>query len=208
MSKIKIEPAPGMRGPHFPILCGHPTVLVGADVDGKPDFAAVAWVGVAASSPPAIAIALQPHRYSLKGIRQNMTFSVNIPSTDLVKETDYCGLVSGAKADKVKDCGFKVFYGKLGNAPLIEQCPVNHACEVAAMLPLGSHTLVVGRIVETHISEECLTDGRPDIGKIRPFFFTTSRKYHALGEVIGDAFKTGSTINPAKAEETLKQFKK
>ena len=53
-----------------------------------------------------------------------------------------------------------------------------------------------------------MTDGRPDVSKIKPFFFTTARKYHALGEIIGDAFKTGGTVNPAKAEETLKQFRK
>ncbi|GAG86600.1 unnamed protein product, partial [marine sediment metagenome] len=92
-------------GPH-PMLWPHPTVLVGADVDGKADFAAVAWTGVAAGTPPAVSIALQHHRYSLKGIRHNLTFSVNVPSRELVRETDYCGLISGAKTDKVRDCKF------------------------------------------------------------------------------------------------------
>ncbi|MFC1921177.1 hypothetical protein ACFLYQ_05585, partial [Chloroflexota bacterium] len=59
-----------------------------------------------------------------KGIKQNMTFSVNVPSADLVKETDYCGIESGSKADKVAVCKFDVFYGKLETAPMVEQCPV------------------------------------------------------------------------------------
>ncbi len=154
-----------------PMLWPHPTVLVGASVDGRPDFAAVAWAGVAAGNPPAVTIGLQHHRHSLKGIRQNMTFSVNIPSTDLVKETDYCGIISGAKTDKVKDCGFKVFYGGLKTAPLIEQCPINLECQVMHILNLGSHALVVGRVVETYISEDCLTDDKPDMAKVRPFVF-------------------------------------
>jgi flavin reductase (DIM6/NTAB) family NADH-FMN oxidoreductase RutF len=204
MSKIKLELSAGLA----PILCAHPVVLTGAQVDGKPNFAAVAWTGVAASNPPAITIALQPHRYTLKGIRTNMTFSVNIPSTAIVNETDYCGIVSGSKSDKVADCHFKVFYGKLDTAPLIEQCPVNHACEVVQILKLGSHELIVGRIVESYISDDCITDGRPDVGKIRPFLFTLSAKYHALGDTVGDAFRTGQAINPARVNEAKEEFRK
>ena len=183
-------------GPH-PMLWPHPTVLVGADVDGKADFAAVAWTGVAAGTPPAVAIALQHHRYSLKGIRQNLTFSVNIPSRELVRETDYCGIISGAKTDKVRDCKFKVFYGKTAGAPLIEQCPINIECEVLHILNMGSHALVIGKVVETHVSEDCLTDGQPDMNKVRPFVFVPG-KYYAIGEAFADAFSVGKEIKKIK----------
>jgi flavin reductase (DIM6/NTAB) family NADH-FMN oxidoreductase RutF len=143
-------------------LVGTPTVLIGAVVEGQVDFVTVGAIGIAANNPAAFSIALQPQRHSLKGIRQNMAFSVNIPSTDLVKATNYCGSVSGAKADKVKACQFEVFYGKPTAAPLIAQCPVNHACEVLHILNLGSHYFIIGRIVETFMSEDCLTDGRLD----------------------------------------------
>jgi flavin reductase (DIM6/NTAB) family NADH-FMN oxidoreductase RutF len=178
-----------------PMIWPHPTVLVGAMTDGKPDFAAVAWTGVAAHNPPTVTIGLQPQRYSLKGIYQNRTFSVNIPSVDQVRETDYCGLVSGADSDKVKDCKFKVFYGNLKTAPLIEQCPINMECEVLHILNLGSHHLVVGKITETHFSEDCLTESFPDITKVKPFIFGY-RKYHIVGEAFADAFKVGWEINP------------
>jgi flavin reductase (DIM6/NTAB) family NADH-FMN oxidoreductase RutF len=194
MSKKKLGPQP--------MIWPHPTVLVGANVDGKPDFAAVAWAGVAAGSPPSVAIGLQPHRYSLKGIYQNRTFSVNIPSADLVKETDYCGLVSGADTDKVKDCKFKVFYGNLNTAPLIEQCPINLECEVSHLLNLGSHILVIGKVIETYFSEDCLTDDKPDIKKVKPFAFGPGG-YLAIGEVIAEAFKVGREIKgkPKKVQK-------
>jgi flavin reductase (DIM6/NTAB) family NADH-FMN oxidoreductase RutF len=193
MAKIIMETGKGT----VPILPACPTVLVGAMVEGRVDFATVAWTGVAASVPPTICIALQHHRHSLKGIRQNMSFSVNIPSTELVKETDYCGIVSGSKSDKAADCLFTVFYGKSSSAPLIQQCPINHVCEVVQILNLGSHELVVGRIVETHISEECLTGDRPDALKIKPFLFANG-KYFSLGEYQADAFRSGSSINKDK----------
>ena len=171
-----------------------PTVLVGANVDGKPNFMAVAWCGVANSVPPMLSIAVQHQRYTLKGIGQTGEFSINVPSVDLVKEADYCGIVSGSKVNKVDICGFKVFYGNLENAPLIEQCPVNLELRVVQTLDLGSHELVIGRVEETHVSEECLTDGRPDVTKIRPFIFTTARKYYAFGEMIATAFSVGREL--------------
>jgi flavin reductase (DIM6/NTAB) family NADH-FMN oxidoreductase RutF len=173
-----------------------PALLVGANVDDKPNFMAVGWGGIVNGEPPMISVALRHQRYTLKGIKQNMTFSVNIPSTSLVKETDYCGIISGTKVNKAKVCRFKVFYGKLNNAPLIEQCPVNLECKVMHILDLGSHSLVIGRIEETHVSDSCLTDGKPDVNKIKPFSYTTApaSQYQALGEVVAKAFSIGKEL--------------
>jgi flavin reductase (DIM6/NTAB) family NADH-FMN oxidoreductase RutF len=180
-----------------------PTTLVGANVNGKPSFMAVAWAGIACAEPPSISVALRHPRYTLKGVHQNMTFSVNIPSVDLVKETDYCGIVSGADTDKVKDCKFKVFYGTLESAPLIEQCPVNLECEVQHILNLGSHSLVIGKIVQTHVSEDCLTDGKPDVRKINPIIFIPrpSSEYDSVGKKVANPFNVGKNLK-RKTEKT------
>ena len=173
-----------------------PTFLVGANVAEKPNFMAVAWGGIANAEPPMISVAIRHSRYTLKGIKQNGTFSVNIPSVDMVAETDFCGIESGDRLDKSDVCGFKVFYGKLKTAPLIEQCPVNLECQVEHSLDLGTHSLVIGRIVETHASEDCLTNGKPDVAKMKPFIFTTSpvTDYHAFGNVIARAFSVGKQL--------------
>lgn len=170
-----------------------PIVLVGANVDDKPNFLAVGACGIANAEPPMISVAIRHNRYTNKGIRQNMTFSVNLPSRDMVKETDYCGIVSGAQVNKVEVCQFKIFYGKLKNAPLIEQCPVNLECKVAHILDLGSHSLVIGRVEESYTSDNCLTDGKPDINKIQPLAWARrlSDQYYALGEVVAKSNSVG-----------------
>jgi flavin reductase (DIM6/NTAB) family NADH-FMN oxidoreductase RutF len=182
-----------------PMLSLHPTVLIGAEVEGKPDFAAVAWITVAAGTPPSIAIALNEARHSLKGIEAHKAFTVNIPGTSLVKETDYCGLISGARTDKVKDCQFRVFYGEV-RAPFIEQCPVNIGCSVEQMIKMGSHYLVAGPIKEIMVSDDCMTDGRPDPEKIDPFIFVGYPKgsYYRIGELLAPAFKIGREIKDTR----------
>jgi len=173
-----------------------PALLVGANVNNKPNFMTVAWGGIANGEPPMISVAIRHTRYTLSGIKQNLTFSVNLPSADMVREVDYCGLIHGSEVNKVEVCRFKVFYGKLGNAPLIEQCPINLECKVAHILDLGSHSLVVGGIEETYISEDCLTNGKPDVNKIKPLSYIRApgRRYQVLGEVIAKAFSIGEEI--------------
>lgn len=192
MNKTKID--------IMPLLFPHPTVMVGADVGGKPDFVTVAWITIACGTPPWMAIALNRVRHSLKGIHQTMTFSVNIPGTALVKETDYCGIATGAKTDKAKDCNFKVFYGEVAGAPFIEQCPVNIGCTAEHILKLGSHYLIAGPIKEILVSEDCMTDGKPDASKIDPIIYMTypAGTYNKVGEFLGPAFRIGKEIKDIK----------
>lgn len=177
-----------------------PALLVGALVNGKPNFMTAAWGGIANSEPPMISVAIRHGRYTRKGISESLTFSVNIPSVDMVKAVDYCGVTSGAEVDKAETCRFKVFYGKLSNAPLVEQCPVNLECRVVHTLDLGSHSLIVGRIEETHITQSCLTNGEPDVNKIKPLVYITdpASQYQTLGEFVAKAFSVGREI---KSEE-------
>jgi flavin reductase (DIM6/NTAB) family NADH-FMN oxidoreductase RutF len=188
MAKVAI----GARTLLYPL----PAVLVGANVDGKPNFSTYAWCGIVNSRPPMLSVAFQHHRVTLKGVKQNGTFSVNIPSADLVKETDYCGLVSGTEADKVAVCKFSVYYGTLATAPLIRECPINLECRALHSLNLGSHQMVVGQIEEIYATDSCLTDGEPDVNKIRPFLWVTrpTNQYWTLGTPIGEAFSIGQQV--------------
>jgi len=185
MKKVKLGPQT--------LLYPMPAVLVGAQVKGKPNFMTAAWCGIVASTPPAISVALRPARYTLDGISANNTFSINVPSADLVEKVDYCGIYSGHKVDKSQI--FKVDYGKLHTAPLIQECPVNLECQVIHALELGSHILFIGEIIETYVNENCWTDDKADPAKIDPLIYSTvARQYQRLGEVVGRAWEVGKKV--------------
>ncbi len=188
MVKIQIDPKA--------IVYPQPVVLVGATVNNKPNFMVVAAYGMANNDPPMVSISLRHSKYTLIGLKQNMSFSVNIPSISLIKETDYCGIVSGSKVDKAKILKFNVFYGKLANAPLIEQCPVNLECTVMHILNLGSNAFILGLVEATHIAEYCLTDGKPDVEKVKTFSYIgrPTSQYRAIGEIIGKPSSIGREL--------------
>jgi len=68
-------------------------------------------------------------------------------------------------------CRYEVFYGDLETAPLIRECPINLECKMTHSLDFGSHCLVVGEMIEAHVDEDCLTDGKPDPERIDPLIF-------------------------------------
>ena len=182
MEKVKLGPQT--------LLYPMPAVLVGSKVSERPNFMTAAWCSIAAYKPPALSVALRKERYTLKGVKEQGTFSINVASADLVQKVDYCGIYSGKNRDKSQL--FQVFYGVLETAPLIRECPLNLECKEIHSLDLGSHTLVIGEIVETYISEGCLTDGKADPEKIDPLVYTPAvNRYHRLGEVIAGAFHIG-----------------
>jgi len=176
-----------------------PILIVGANVMGKANFFEVGGGGLVSTEPPMVALPIRHQRYTLKGILENRSFSVNIPSVKLVKEADYCGIVSGTEVDKVKDCNFNVFYGKLNTAPMIEQCSINMECSVVHILGSNSHAIVIGQIDGTYISQDLLVDGKPDFNKLSPLlWFVDKAEYVTIGEVIGKSHSSGNELKTTR----------
>ena len=169
-----------------------PMVIAGAVVDGKANFMAVGWVSRVNFKPPMIAVALGPH-YTNQGIEAQKEFSINIPGIDLLEKTDYCGIVTGKTTDKSRL--FDVFYGALQGAPLISECPVCMGCRLHETVRLPVNTLYIGEIIEVFSEERFLTDGNPDIRKIRPFTLTMpDNSYWTVGEPAGKAWSAGKAL--------------
>ena len=170
------------------LLYPMPTVLVGANVGGKPNYMTAAWCGMACMAPPMIAVAINHARHTLKGIEENKTFSINVPSTKQVVETDYCGIVTGTRADKSKV--FENFYGKLKTAPMANECSLSLECKLFNTMDCGSHVLVVGEIIETYASKEVAIGESPDVKKVDPVIYANG-KYYKIGDFLTDAFSAG-----------------
>ena len=182
MEKIKIDNSTRV----FPM----PMVVVGAVADGRINYLAVAWVCWVNSNPPMIGVALGKGHHTNKSIREHKEFGISIPSVDLIKAVDYVGLVSGAKVDKSKV--FESFKGQLQYAPMVRNCPLTLECKVVTKTDLPSNEFFIGEIVGVYTEERYLTDGKPDIKKIKPFMLTMpDSRYREVGEIIGNAWSIG-----------------
>ncbi|THB75620.1 MAG: flavin reductase family protein [Desulfobulbaceae bacterium] len=168
-----------------------PTTLVGTTVDNKPNFLTVAHVGILTHEH--LSIGLGKIHYSNAGIHENKTFSICIPPQELLVETDYCGIVTGKKADKSRL--FELFHGTLEGAPMIKECPVNMELKLHEVLDYETHDVFIGEIVGTYVDESVLTEGKIDISRLKPMLFDmASKEYWALGPSIGFCWRDGKAL--------------
>ena len=172
----------------MPYMSVMPTLLVGANVKGKPNYMTAAWATVACMAPPMVCVAINKTRYTAEGIQENKTFSLNVPSTGDVVGADYCGIVSGSQEDK--STVWTTFFGKLGTAPMAAECPVSIECKLFRSVDCGSHLLIIGEVVEVHADASCVVDGKPDTGKTDPIVYAQSA-YWKVGAPAGRAFAIG-----------------
>ena len=168
-----------------------PTTLIGAIANGKPNFLAIAHVGI--MDLGSVSLGMAKIHYTNKGIKENKTFSVNIPSENMVEKTDYCGLVSGREVNKGEL--FETFYGKLKTAPMIEECPINMECELIKTVDFPNHDIFIGRIVETYCDDRVLENGVIDFSKVKPILFVMNdRSYWKLGGKLARAWNVGKKL--------------
>jgi flavin reductase (DIM6/NTAB) family NADH-FMN oxidoreductase RutF len=175
-----------------------PVVLVGAEIEGKPNFMPIAWVSIVEHKPPMISISANQSHYTNKGIKENHTFSINAVSEEMVIIADYCGLKSGKDTDK--STIFEVFYGELKKTPMIKHSPLNLECEVRQTIDTkAGHDIFIGEVIASYAKEEILTKGIPDVSKLKPLIFSMNdNNYWKLGPHIGRAWSIGNNFNKNK----------
>jgi flavin reductase (DIM6/NTAB) family NADH-FMN oxidoreductase RutF len=187
MKKRKITPKAYL----FPM----PVALIGANVNGKPNFETLAYVGIVEAQPPLISISSYETHYTNIGIKENNTFSVNIPTEEIVDLVDYVGIVSGKEVDKSEV--FDVFYGDLKTAPMVNLSPLNLECKVIKVIKIKEivdvekgHEIFIGKIVNVYADEDCLTEEIADFTKFNTFTYSQSN-YYKIGEKLATAFEIG-----------------
>ena len=141
------------------ILNPVPVVLITSkNSAGKTNVFTVGWTGTINTKPPMLYISIRPERLSYEYIKESMEFVVNLPSSDLVKQVDYCGVRTGKKNDKITEMGFTLKEGHNVLTPYIDECPVNIECKVKSIIPLGTHDMFIAEVVASHVNEDLLDE--------------------------------------------------
>jgi flavin reductase (DIM6/NTAB) family NADH-FMN oxidoreductase RutF len=174
-----------------------PICLLGSVHEGRANFCTVAWFTMIDDEPPTIGLVLGKKRFTKDGIVANKTFSVNIPTVEQAQVTDYCGIRSGYKVDK--SSLFTIHYGKIEHAPLIEECPISIGCSLSQVLEFPGVDMIIGRVEEVLVDEDCLVNGEANQRKVRPLLYAMpGGPYVGMGDEVAKAFSIGKTLKKRK----------
>ena len=179
-------------GPNHALMTTpQPCVMIATwNKDHTPDVMMAAWAGQYDYNQ--IVISLSKHK-TTENLELTGAFTVSFADERTVAESDYFGLVSGNKVpDKVAKVGFTVTPSPNVDAPIINEYPLTLECRVVSW----NNGVLIGEIENMSADESILTDGKVDLGKLRPIVFdAAANTYRAIGEVVGQAWGSGKKFN-------------
>ncbi len=157
------------------------------DENGIPNAMNAAW-GMQ-SDMSEITLMLGKHN-TTENFEKTGAFTVAFGTADTVLISDYFGVETGAKVNKIEKAGCHTHRSAHVNAPIIEEYPLTLECRVKSWDTETGY--LIGEIVASQADESILTDGKVDLGKLRPIIFDPSfNAYRVVGEVVGRAFSDG-----------------
>lgn len=169
------------------------TLISSVSADGEVDLMAASWVSVVSKTPPTLSISLQHGRQTYANILATGTFVVNVVPARLAEEADYCGLISGCKADKATVAGLRLQPATQVEAPLLADAPLNVECRLSGETAIGDYRLLLGEILEIHVdAAACAADGTIAAAVIDPLVYLGGlRQYWSLGKMVAPAYEAG-----------------
>ena len=160
------------------------------DENGVPNAMNAAW-GIK-SDYGEITLFLAKHK-TTDNIKKTKAFTVAMATKDTVVISDYFGVETGNRVNKIEKAGCHVHKSAHVNAPIIEEYPLTLECEMKSW---DDETgILVGKIVSEQADESILTDGRVDLDKMQPIMFDiATSSYRTIGPVVGKAFHDGLAL--------------
>ena len=116
----------------------------------------VGWISTVCTKEPIIAMGVRPERLSYEYIKESGECVINLPTKDMVKVVDYCGVISGKKEDKIKHFNLKLLEGVSISTPSLQDSPVALECKVRSITPLGTHDLFLLEVLNVKVDEGLL----------------------------------------------------
>ena len=160
------------------------------DENGVPNAMNAAW-GMQ-SDVGEITLMLGRHK-TTENFEKTGAFTVAFGTADTVLISDYFGVETGAKVNKIERAGVHTHASAHVDAPIIEEYPLTLECTVKSWDTSTGY--LIGSIVASQADERILTDGKVDLGKLRPIIFDPSfNAYRVVGEVVGRAFGDGLAL--------------
>ncbi len=169
-----------------------PVLMVATyDENGKADVMNAAWGGQCASKH--IALNLGINHKTTANIRLKKAFTVSFATKKTMVISDYFGIESGHRADKIAKSGVHVTKSEYVDAPMIEEYPLTLECRVVDMQELLGEIRVVGEVVNMSADESILDEnGNLDMEKMEPIALdSSSLSYRIIGEKVGKAYGDG-----------------
>ncbi|MFG1807899.1 flavin reductase family protein [Streptomyces sp. NPDC049040] len=151
---------------------------------GTDNLAPHSFFSVSCVSPPVVQFTSVGRKDSLRNVEETGQFVVNLAPEHLVEEINATGTEFPHGVSEFDEVGIAREPSLRVKPPRVAASPVALECELHSTVRLGDSTVVFGRVVHAAVSEAMLTDGHPDVHKLRPLARLGKEEWATLGDVM------------------------
>ena len=165
--------------------------------DGTPNAMNAAWG--TQFDRDVISIYLSSHK-TTDNLKARKAFTVSFATAKTMKESDYFGIESGRKTNKIIVANFSAYKSEYVDAPIIPQYPLTLECEVMELREDGEDAYTLfGKVKNVSADESILTNGKVDMDKLEAIAFCPfDNTYRLIGKKVGNALRSGLLIKNKK----------
>ncbi len=187
---VRTDFDPATLGPHAfyglltAVIVPRPIAWVSSiSPEGVENLAPHSFFTVACVDPPVIQFTSVGRKDSLNNIEATGEFVVNVTPEPLFEQINATGTNFPPGISEFDAVGVRREPSRHVRPPRVADSPVALECLRHATLSFGNATVVFGRVVHAAIDEGVLTDGRPDVRRLRPIARLGANEWSRPGEV-------------------------
>lgn len=195
MSKVTFKPGT--------MLNPLPAVMVSCGEGDSKNIITIAWTGIINSEPPITYISVRKSRHSHQLISENKEFVINLVTSELAFQADYCGVKSGKDVDKFKEQKLTPVIGEHVKCPMIKEAPVNIECKVREIVEYPSHDMFIADIVAVHAEESLLNEnGKLELDRAKLVAYSHGEYFELSKKPLG---RFGYSIMKPKTKKRIEK---
>jgi flavin reductase (DIM6/NTAB) family NADH-FMN oxidoreductase RutF len=137
--------------------------VVTRDAGGVTNAAPYSFFNAFAEDPPVIALGIGPRpegtsKDTLANIQAMREFTVCLVPQDAVERMSVTAADFAPGVDEIAEAGLTTLPCARIGPPRIAESPVALECALHTTVPLGVHTMVLGRVLAVHVADEAVLD--------------------------------------------------
>ncbi len=156
--------------------------------DGQANLAPFSYFNAVSANPPTVMFSAGLHsvdrpKDTLRNVLETGEFVVNIVTESVAAAMNLSSVAAPYGVDEFEFAGVTPAPSRTTRAPRVLESPVNFECKLSDIYPVGSNSVVFGRIVHIQVNDELLDGYKIDPEKLRPVGRLAGTTYSRVREL-------------------------
>lgn len=136
--------------------------------DGVGNLAPHSFFNIVSAEPPMVMFATVGRKDTIVNVETTGEFTVSLASEPMAEVINASAARFAPDVDEADVLGLAMAPASVVAPPYVAEAPAHLECRVHRIVELPASYVVIGEVVHASVDEDVLTDGLPDVNKIRP----------------------------------------